>query len=74
MKNAVRWVVLLVVVGLAAAPAGAAELRLTGFIDNVFPHFRSNISQADGDLTRNEDQTHHWAHARAHVLQRHCQR
>ena len=57
MKHAVRWVVLLVVVGLAASPAGAAELRLTGFIDNVFPHFRSNISQGDGDLTRNEDQS-----------------
>ena len=57
MKHAVRWVVLLMVVGLAAAPAGAAELRLTGFIDNVFPNFRSNTSQADGDFTRNEDQT-----------------
>ena len=45
MKNAVRWVVLLVVVGLAAVPAWAAELRMTGFIDNVFPHFQSNVSQ-----------------------------
>ena len=57
MKHGVRWAGLLVVVGLAAGPAGAAELRMTGFIDNVFPHFRSNVSQADGDLTRNEDQT-----------------
>src|SRR5512145_1091664 len=56
MKNAVRWGVLLVV-GLAAAPVWAAELRLTGFLDNIFPHFRSNMSQADGDVTRNEDQT-----------------
>ncbi len=38
MKNAARCVVLLVVVGLAAIPAWAAELRLTGFLENVFPH------------------------------------
>ena len=57
MKHGVRWAGLLVVVGLAAGPAGAAELRMTGFVDNVFPHFRSNVSQADGDETRNEDQT-----------------
>ncbi len=57
MKHAVRWGVLLVVVGLAAAPAWAAELRLTGYIDNVFPNFRSNISQDDLDFTRNQDQS-----------------
>ena len=57
MKHAVRWVVLLLVVGLAAAPAWAAELRLTGYIDNVFPHFRSNVSTDDLDFTRNQDQT-----------------
>jgi hypothetical protein len=57
MKHLVRWAGLLVVLGLAVGLAGAAELRMTGFIDNVFPHFRSNISQADGDFTRNEDQT-----------------
>ena len=59
MKNAVRWGVLLVVVGLAAAPGvgrGAAPDGVSS--DNVFPHFRSNISQAAmADLTRNEDQT-----------------
>jgi hypothetical protein len=49
--------VLLVVVGLAAAPAWAAELRLTGFVDSVFPHFRSNMSQSDFDVTDNSDQT-----------------
>jgi hypothetical protein len=57
MKNARRCAVLLVVVGLAAAPAWAAELRLTGFIDNIFPRFHSNISQADKDPTRNHDQS-----------------
>src|SRR5262245_65208860 len=57
MKSAVRWVGLLSVVALVITPAWAAELRMTGYIDNVFPHFRSNVSQADGDFTRNEDQT-----------------
>jgi hypothetical protein len=59
MKNALRCVVLLVVVGLAAAPAWAAELRLTGFLDNIFPHFHSNISSPDSDqdVTRNHDQS-----------------
>ena len=63
MKNALRCVVLLVVVGLTAAPAWAAELRMTGFVDSVFPHFRSNISggspgtDGDFDVTRNHDQS-----------------
>jgi hypothetical protein len=57
MKHAVRYGALLMLVGLVAAPVWAAELRLTGFLDNIFPHFRSNMSQADGDVTRNEDQT-----------------
>jgi hypothetical protein len=57
MQNAMRCMVLLVVLGFAAAPAFAAELRTTGFIDNVFPHYDSNVSspQSDQDTTRNHD-------------------
>jgi hypothetical protein len=57
MTNAVRWVAFLVVVGLMTAPTWAAELRTTGFIDNVFPHFETNISAnpSDNDATRNKD-------------------
>jgi hypothetical protein len=47
----------LVVVGLVAAPAWGAELRMTGYVDSIFPNFRSNVSQADKDLTRNQDQS-----------------
>jgi hypothetical protein len=57
MRNARRCAVLLVVVGLVAAPAWAAELRLTGFVDNIFPRFHSNISQSDKDVTRGDDQS-----------------
>jgi hypothetical protein len=64
MKYGVRSLLLLVVVavlvGLAAAPALAAELRVTGFIDNTIPHFESNLSQprpnGDADTTRESDQ------------------
>ncbi len=56
MTNAARSIVFLVVVGLAAAPAFAAELRVTGFIDNAFPHWDSNTSAIDQDTTRNHDQ------------------
>src|ERR671923_781242 len=57
MKNWIRFVILLVVIGLAAAPALAAELRVTGFFDNVFPHFEKNISgnNSDLDTTRGGD-------------------
>jgi hypothetical protein len=50
--------ILLLAVGLAGSPALAAELRTTGFIDNVFPHWELNVSppQADNDATRNQDQ------------------
>jgi hypothetical protein len=62
MKNAVRCGVLLavvglaVVVGLAAVPAWAAELRTTGYLDSVFPHFQSNVSASDRDTTNLSDQ------------------
>jgi len=36
------------------APAFAAELRVTGFIDNVFPRWDSNYSGVDNDPTRKE--------------------
>jgi hypothetical protein len=58
MKKFVGCLILLVVVGLAAAPAWAAELRTTGFVDTVFPHFELNISGQPGgeqDVTRNHD-------------------
>ena len=55
MKHIVRCVIILIIVGLGAVPALAAELRVTGFFDNVFPHFESNLSSADlwcSDTTR----------------------
>ncbi len=52
-----KWhMVLLMAVGLASAPVFAAEMRVVGFIDNVFPHFGSNMSAFDRDTTRNGDQ------------------
>jgi hypothetical protein len=56
MKNAVRCMVFLVVVGLVALPAFAAELRVTGFVDNVFPRWDMNNSNADLDATRTGDE------------------
>jgi hypothetical protein len=56
MKNVARSVLFLTVVGFAIAPAFAAELRVTGFVDNVFPHWDSNTSSVDHDATRNDDQ------------------
>jgi hypothetical protein len=57
--NKVGWyLTLLVVVGFIATPASAAELRTTGFIDTIFPHWERNISNpgADNDATRNSDE------------------
>jgi hypothetical protein len=56
MKYVVRGMVILLLAGLAAMPVYAAELRVTGFIDNVFPRWDSNNSNADLDATRNDDQ------------------
>jgi hypothetical protein len=43
--------------GLVSAPAWAAELRLTGFLENTLPTFHSNISQGDKDVTNLQDQS-----------------
>jgi hypothetical protein len=56
MKKGIRSVILLVMVGLAAAPASAAELRVTGFFDNSFPHWDKNLSSVDNDTTRGGDE------------------
>ena len=56
MKSMVRCISLLVVLGVATSPVLAAELRVTGFIDNAFPHWDSNTSAIDQDTTRNDDQ------------------
>lgn len=56
MKQVMRCMVFLMIVGLTAASAFAAELRVTGFIDNVFPRWDSNNSNEDLDATRNDDQ------------------
>src|SRR5262245_61318395 len=57
MKNVVRCMTLLMVIGLTAAPLYAAEFRATGFFDNVFPHFDHNVSgqNGDNDTTRTHD-------------------
>lgn len=69
MKNVVRCMIFLMVIGLAAAPAFAAELRTTGFIDNVFPHWEQNISAnpSDNDTTRNHD-TAMWGRTRGRMF------
>jgi hypothetical protein len=55
MKKVGGVMIYLMVLGLAAAPAFAAELRVTGFFDNVFPHWDHNTSAVDNDPTRNND-------------------
>jgi hypothetical protein len=55
MQKVARCLVVLMSLGLAATPALAAELRVTGFIDNVFPRWDSNLSGVDNDPTRNDN-------------------
>src|ERR671930_375570 len=55
MKKAIWAVALLVLAGLMAVPTDAAELRVTGFFDNILPHADRNLSMADQDLTKNKD-------------------
>jgi hypothetical protein len=49
-------IVFLMMIGLAAAPVFAAELRVTGFFDNSFPHWDKNLSSVDQDTTRGGDE------------------
>ena len=59
MQHVPRCLVFLIIANIAAlatAPAFGAELRVTGFIDNIFPHFEGNLSSEDDDATRNSDQ------------------
>jgi hypothetical protein len=51
----IRGIASLLVAGLTAAPAFAAELRVTGFIDNTFPRWDKNLSSVDNDTTRGSD-------------------
>ena len=48
MKDTVRGVFLLVVVCLATAPVFAAELRMTGFVDNISSYWKRNNSESAG--------------------------
>jgi hypothetical protein len=55
MKKAVAALALLFLAGFLGLPASAAELRVRGFFDNIFPHVDRNLSNADQDLTNNHD-------------------
>ena len=44
MQRFVGVTAFLALVGLMAGPARAAELRIAGFFDNVFPHLDGNVS------------------------------
>jgi hypothetical protein len=60
MKRFVSVMALLVLAGLITMPASAAELRVTGSFDNVFPHVDSNLSFGSGgdfDMTRQDYNT-----------------
>jgi hypothetical protein len=56
MNTLRRLLLFLVVMGMAVVPSWAAELRVTGFFDNVFPRWDSNNSSFDHDPTRDADQ------------------
>jgi hypothetical protein len=55
MKKVVGAIALLFLAGFLVNSASAAELRVTGFFDNIFPHVDKNLSQADLDATNNKD-------------------
>jgi hypothetical protein len=55
MQTVVRGIMLLLVLGFFIPPAYSAELRVTGFFDNVFPRWDSNHSGVDQDTTRGDN-------------------
>jgi hypothetical protein len=55
-KRCLGVVAFLGLLELMSMPALAAELRVRGFFENIFPHFDSNTSDQDFDMTRNTDQ------------------
>ena len=76
MKHVVRSIMLLIAIGVIAAPVFAAELRVTGFFDNIFPHFEQNVSgqNGDNDATRAHDTETLGAHTLPGLLRLHRQR
>jgi hypothetical protein len=56
MKRFIGVLALLMLIGSIPKSALAAELRTTGFFENVFPHVDQNTSDQDLDMTRNDDQ------------------
>jgi hypothetical protein len=56
VKKVLEAIAFLMLVGPMMAPVLPAELRVTGFIDNVFPRFERNNSSGDNDMTRNDDE------------------
>ncbi len=69
MKRLGGCLVFLVVLGLAAASAFGAELRVTGFFDNILPHWEKNVSgpNSDQDTTRGRD-TGTWGRERSRLF------
>ena len=55
MKLFIGVVALLSAIGLVTVPVLAAELRVTGFMENVIPHYDRNTSDQDLDMTRSTD-------------------
>jgi hypothetical protein len=56
MKTVLAAITLLLTTGVMVISAAAAELRVTGFLDNIIPRVESNNSGGDLDMTRNDDQ------------------
>jgi hypothetical protein len=56
MMQIIAVVAVLILIGGMALPLSAAELRVRGFFENIFPHIDHNTSDQDFDMTRNDDQ------------------